>query len=95
MLCFFYSRVACCVVVAAVVVREIGTRVVRANRAVIGVTQSTAIGRRAGRKWTIVRRVSDGLQAVHRVVIVGQTGGVLLVSGIAMPKFKKGRFRRV
>ena len=83
--------------VTAVLVGEVGSGVVRANRAVIGrVTQWATVRGCAGGEGPVVLGRPDGVQTVDRVMVVGQAGGGLLVSGVAVAaKLQKRRFGRI
>ena len=83
--------------VTPVLIGQVGTGMVRAHRAVIGrVSQRATVRRCPGGEGPVVLRGSDGVQPVDRVMVVGQAGGGLLVSGVAMAaELQKGRFGRI
>lgn len=71
--------------VTPVLVGQVGPGVVRAHRAVVRrVTQRATVRGCAGGEGPVVLRGPDGVQTVHRVMVVGQAGGRLLVSGVAV-----------
>lgn len=83
--------------VTPVLVRQVRARVMRAHGAVVGrVSQRAAVGRRAGGEGAVVLRRSDGVQAVDRVMVVGQAGRGLLVPGVpgvaVAAELQEGRF---
>lgn len=83
--------------VTPVLVGQVGPRVVRAHGAVIGrVSQRAAVRGRPGGEGPVVLGGSYGVQAVHRVMVVGQAGRGLLVSGVAVAaELQEGRFGRI
>lgn len=83
--------------VTPVLVGQVGTGVVRAHRAVIGRVPQRATVRRCPRgERHVVLWGTDGVQSVDRVMIVGQAGGGLLVSGVTVAaELQKRRFGRI
>lgn len=71
--------------VTPVLVGQVGPGVMRAHGAVIGrVPEGATVRGRTGGEGPVVLRRPHGVQPVHRVMVVGQAGGRLLVSGVTV-----------
>lgn len=83
--------------VAPVLVGQVGARVMRAHGAVVGRVSQRAPVRGCSRgKGPVVLRGAHSVQAVNRVVVVGQAGRWLLVPRVAVAaELQERRFRRV
>lgn len=95
--CILQSGVSERAAVTAVLIGEVGPGVVRAHRAVIGRVSQWATVRGCARgEGPVVLGGPDGVQPVDRIMVVGQAGGGLLVSGVAVTaKLQKRRFGRI
>lgn len=83
--------------VTPVLIGQVGPGVVRAHGAVIGrVSQRATVRGCTGGEGPVVLRGPDGVETVDRVMVVGQAGGGLLVSGVAVAaELQKRRFGRI
>lgn len=83
--------------VTPVLIGQVGPGVVRAHGAVIGrVSQRATVRGCTGGEGSVVLRRPDGVQTVDRVMVVGEAGGWLLVSGVAVAaELQKRRFGRI
>lgn len=83
--------------VTPVLIGQVGPGVVRAHRAVIGRVSQRATVRGCPRgEGPVVLWGADGVQPVDRVMVVGQAGGGLLVSGVTVAaELQERRFGRI